>query len=115
MLFAVAPGVASASDTTLDEIEAYEAVVDQSVLQQRTPLQSMAIPEPMIFDLVRDLGARQGELEVNSLFIVPTDGADPTEAEIAPEIEYAVFDDFAVELELPFVEGELDSVKTALQ
>ncbi len=104
-----------ASEAMIDEIEAYEAVFDQSVLQRSTSIQSLVIPEPLVFDLVRDLGAKKGELEVNALFVVPLDGSDPTETEVAPEIEYVVWDDLAVELELPFSEGGLDSVKLAAQ
>jgi hypothetical protein len=33
-----------------------------------------AIPEPMIFDMVRPLGARRGELEVNALAKVNLSG-----------------------------------------
>ncbi|QCB44169.1 hypothetical protein E5673_02070 [Sphingomonas sp. PAMC26645] len=61
------------------------------------------VPEPMVFDMVRPLGARRGELEINTL--VQRNGSGPhAKAEWAPEVEYAVADGFAVELELP-VEG----------
>ena len=46
-------------------------------------------PEPMVFDMVRGLGAEQGEVEVNTLVLVPT---DPAAAIWAPEIEAAVAD-----------------------
>ena len=58
------------------------------------------IAEPMVFDLVRPLGARRGELEVNALAQRNLSGPDRN-VEWAPEIEYAVADGFAVELELP--------------
>ncbi len=54
------------------------------------------IPEPMVFDLVRGLGARRGELEFNVLNLVPFRRGGPS-YEWAPEVEYAVFDGFAVE------------------
>jgi hypothetical protein len=71
------------------------------------------IPEPMIFDMVRALGAERGELEVNTLAQM-----SPWESgtvEWAPEIEYALVDGFAAELELPFVNGRLTELKFGLQ
>ena len=44
------------------------------------------IPEPMVFDLVRGLGADKGELEVNVLGVFPLESSDPRETEWAPEI-----------------------------
>lgn len=91
------------------------------------------IPEPMVFDLVRPLGARQGELEVNTLAIFPltsyrsrrppvTDpfgftplSRDRTGIEWAPEIEYAIADGLAVEFELPFEDAHLEAYKFAGQ
>lgn len=90
------------------------------------------IPEPMVFDLMRPLGARQGELEVNVLGIVPfrrrvpqaTEIPDPVgviftdvlpRIEWAPEVEYALFDDFAVELELPMEDGIVAAYKGGAQ
>jgi hypothetical protein len=89
------------------------------------------IPEPMVFDLVRSLGARQGELEINTLVLFPlrdrgrtrsfrdTDGTikDTSTERIdwAPEIEYAVWDDFALEFELPFEDEKLVAYKFAYQ
>jgi len=85
------------------------------------------IPEPLVFDLVRPLGARQGELEVNVLAEFPFNRRrvpsqdDPNVLETvgitewAPEIEYAIFDGFAVEFELPFEESRLAAYKAAAQ
>ena len=70
------------------------------------------IPEPMLFDLVRPLGAARGELEVNSLFEQPLNGGH---MEWAPEIEYAFADGYAIEFELPFEGSELKEYKLALQ
>ncbi len=72
------------------------------------------IPEPMIFDMVRPLGARRGELEVNTLAQVNLSGPG-RHVEWAPEVEYAVADGFAVELELPFTDGRLTDYKIGLQ
>lgn len=85
------------------------------------------IPEPMVFDLVRPLGARRGELEINTLALFntrrvtsPAPG-DPLglvqtpRIEWAPEIEYALFDNFALEFELPMDDGSLAAYKTAAQ
>ncbi|WP_244860108.1 hypothetical protein [Nitrosococcus oceani] len=56
------------------------------------------IPEPMVFDLVRPLGALKGELEANTL--LQYDFAhDRTEAN--PEVEYTFADGYGIEFELP--------------
>jgi hypothetical protein len=91
------------------------------------------IPEPMVFDLVRPLGAKRGESEINVLGLVPLAhrskrvngfpdplglvrrSADREGIEWAPEIEYAVCDGVALELELPMENGRLEAYKTAGQ
>ncbi len=70
------------------------------------------IPEPMLFDLVRPLGARKGELEVNSLF---EHGLRHPGTEWAPEIEYAFADGYAIEFEFPSENTQLVEYKVALQ
>jgi hypothetical protein len=87
----------------------------------------------MVFDLIRPLGARQGELEVNVLGLVPLrrtrartpqfsfiTGADQgtkkrAAFEWAPEIEYALFDQFALEFEVPMTDGRVEAFKGAAQ
>jgi len=70
------------------------------------------IPEPMVFDLVRPLGVRQGDLEVNML---AGHSLRNGHTEWAPEIEFGLFDDFAVELEMPFNQLSLADYKMAVQ
>jgi hypothetical protein len=74
--------------------------------------EQLRIPEPLLFDLVRPLGARKGELEVNVLgeFNVESD-----RFEWAPEIEYAFADGYAIELEFPTENGRVVDYKLALQ
>jgi hypothetical protein len=72
------------------------------------------IPEPLVFDLVRPLGAKRGELEVNSLFRL-SPRRDPRHLLWAPEVEYAFADGYGIELELPMEDTGLESVKMALQ
>ncbi|MBB3347198.1 hypothetical protein [Sphingomonas sp. BK069] len=72
------------------------------------------IAEPMVFDLVRPLGAKRGELEVNTLAQRDLSGPSPV-VEWAPEVELAVADGFAVELELPFENRRLTDLKLGLQ
>ncbi len=96
--------------------------------QQHRP----SIPEPMIFDLVRGLGARRGEVEVNTLGMFPFGSSEPSSSsgdafgfspasndrggiEWAPEIEIALADGFAVEFELPFEGSQLEAYKFAAQ
>ncbi len=75
---------------------------------------SPRIPEPMVFDLVRPLGARRGEAEVNVLGVFPLN-RNVGEAEWAPEVEIALADGFAIEFELPFEEWTLKTYKAAGQ
>lgn len=70
------------------------------------------IPEPMVFDLVRPLGVKRGELEMNTLSQYQIAGGH---VEWAPEIEYAILDGLAVELELPFNNTTLEDYKFAIQ
>lgn len=89
---------------------------------------SPRIPEPMVFDLVRPLGARRGEFEINTLGIFPLQrsrsngeeipdalGLETTRIEWAPEVEYAIRDGIALEFELPFEDGTLGAYKAAAQ
>ncbi|MFM8442543.1 MAG: hypothetical protein ACKN9W_04260 [Methylococcus sp.] len=86
------------------------------------------IPEPMVFDLMRPLGAREGEAEVNVLGLFPLSsssedfasepdalGLPGAHTEWAPEFEYAPLDGLALEVELPFQEATLAAYKGGLQ
>lgn len=95
-------------------------------------------PEPMVFDLVRPLGVREGEVEVNVLGIVPfrrerhgAEGLFPSgegteedspahkrrgpRMEWAPEIEFAPIDNLAFEFEVPFADATLAEYKAGAQ
>ena len=91
------------------------------------------IPEPMVFDLIRPLGAKRGEAEFNTLGRIPltrttrrVDGVsdplglvrrspDRQGIEWAPEIEYALTDGLAVEFELPLENLSVEAYKAAGQ
>lgn len=91
------------------------------------------IPEPMVFDLIRPLGAKGGEREVNVLGLAPLrhkskqvdNVADPLGLvrrspdreglEWAPEIEYAVCDGVGLEFEVPMENAHLEAYKAAGQ
>ena len=73
------------------------------------------IPEPMVFDLVRGLGAERGELEANVLVLTTFDRTGKAHLEWAPEIEWALFDGFALEAELPMEAERLIALKSAAQ
>lgn len=77
--------------------------------------EKVEVPEPLNFDLVRGLGAIKGELEINALAEFPFQNFSNTGIDWAPEIEYALFDGFAVELELPMNNGVLEAYKAAIQ
>jgi hypothetical protein len=72
------------------------------------------IPEPLAFDMVRGLGARAGEVEVNTLLLPRWSGGALT-LDWAPEIEWAPRDDLAIEVELPMHGGQLHALKSAIQ
>lgn len=72
------------------------------------------VPEPMVFDMVRPLGASRGELEANVLATVPLSGPENA-VSWAPEMEYAFADGWAIEGELPFEGGRLAELKLGLQ
>lgn len=89
------------------------------------------IPEPLLFDMVRPLGPRTGDLEFNTLAVFPwrrrgltgprdpfgsgTATTDRGEIEWAPEVEVALSETFAIEFELPFEGGTLEELKLGLQ
>nr|WP_140393733.1 hypothetical protein [Nitrospira cf. moscoviensis SBR1015] len=91
------------------------------------------IPEPMVFDLMRPLGAKRGEGEVNVLGKIPlrrksraVDGApdplgfvrrspDTQGFEWAPEIEYAIHDGLGIEFELPMENERVEALKAGGQ
>lgn len=75
----------------------------------------VTIPEPLMFDLVKGLGAKRGELEINSLADFPLNDGANRGIDWAPEIEYVLFDNFAIELEFPLNDLELEAYKMALQ
>jgi hypothetical protein len=72
------------------------------------------IPEPMVFDLVRPLGAERGEIEVNSLFRSTPTGPAP-HLLWAPEVEWTFADGHGVEVELPMEDTRRDSLKVGVQ
>jgi hypothetical protein len=73
------------------------------------------IPQPMVFDMVRGLGAHRGELEINVLGQFPIRSSDSRATVWAPEIEGAILDGLALVLEFPFEGNELEAYKVAAQ
>lgn len=71
-----------------------------------------AIPEPMLFDMIRPLGAVRGELEADALATQSLDGAAMA---WAPEVELAVADGVALELEMPMTGVRVDAAKIGVQ
>jgi hypothetical protein len=72
----------------------------------------LRVPEPMVYDLVRPLGVKQGDLEVNALVDVSAATGDVS---WAPELEYGLADDIGVELELPIENTRHERYKLAIQ
>jgi hypothetical protein len=76
--------------------------------------QNPNVPEPMLFDLVRGLGASRGELEVNAL--VRNDFKNPRDRFYwNPEIEWIWRDGIAFELELAMDRDRVESTKLMTQ
>lgn len=92
-------------------VHSHKSVIGQNEAIKET----VQIPEPLMFDLVRGLGAKKGELEINSLADFPLNNIPNRGVEWAPEIEYALFNNFSIELEFPMTNFELEAFKTAIQ
>ena len=70
------------------------------------------VAEPMVFDMVRGLDAKMGEVEANVLAQVPI-GSE--QVIWAPEVEFAYMDGAALELELGFDDTDLTAIKLGIQ
>lgn len=77
------------------------------------------IPEPLLFDMVRGLGARRGELELNALadgrLRSYGRGREPHALSGGPEMEYVFADGYGLEVELPLSTAGVEAWKFALQ
>ncbi len=95
--------------THATEISTASAFVEPDAAQSSRLLN---IPEPMVYDLVRPLGVRQGEMEINAL-----GDYNPYNGDLswAPELEYGLADDWAIEVELPFENASHERYKVAIQ
>jgi hypothetical protein len=71
------------------------------------------IPEPLLFDLVRNLGSRRGEMEAN--VIASTSFRRTGTFSWGPEIEYAPVKGLGFEIEVPFIDGKIDALKFGSQ
>ncbi len=90
------------------------ALTLDSYQEKVAPRNAPAIPEPMLFDLMRPLGAERGELEVNAL-VRPSIGRRGQGVAWAPEIEFAFAPGHTLEIEFPFEGGHLEAFKFGLQ
>lgn len=131
-LFLLPIAVLFAAPSPLPALSLQEAATfDSHAAREHAP--GPHVPEPMVFDLVRPLEARKGEIEANTLAVIPfkkrrTGSAraadelglvplsrDEAELEWAPEIEIALWDGFAIEFEFPFEGSRLEELKLAVQ
>jgi hypothetical protein len=97
-----------AADTDKDGVD------DGEELRFKTDPRLPNLPEPLFFDMVRGLGARAGEIEINTL----ASGIGPPgshEIGIGPEIEIVFAKGHALEIELPFSPQGLEAYKVQLQ
>lgn len=97
----------------------HDGVVDAGESDPRKPGlfpgSSPHIPEPLMFDLVRGLGAKKGEVETNTLVVTQFQRRGRPEFSWAPEVEWAFADGAAIEFELPLHGRELEAFKSAFQ
>jgi hypothetical protein len=71
------------------------------------------IPEPLLFDMIRGLDARRGELELNAL--VQTSPRRSPAFSGGPEVEYVFAKGHGLEVELPVSTSGVDAWKGSLQ
>lgn len=106
---------------------------DRTIERVSGEVRGPRIPEPMVFDLIRPLGGKRGEAEINVLGLIPlrrkartVDAAtdplglvrrseDTQGLEWAPEIEYDLCDGVGIEFELPMENGRIEAYKGAGQ
>lgn len=91
-----------------DGLESSPLVADLSPTHTNDVL---GVPEPLMTDWVRALGARAGELEVNALATIDGHG----DWEVAPEVEWVPVNDVGLEGELVVTHVGLAAVKLAAQ
>ncbi len=72
-------------------------------------------PEPIGYDLMRGLDARAGEVEINTLFLGSFSNGGDFGLKWAPEVEWAIVDGFAVELEPTFDGYTPNTMKAGFQ
>lgn len=101
-------GLLHATLLQANEVAQYSFVETDAAHSDRV----LRVPEPMVYDLVRPLGVKQGDMEVNALIDFNQASGDVS---WAPEIEYGLADDLALELELPFENAAHERYKIALQ
>lgn len=97
---------------SIDEIKAHSLVLDDNT--GLTAASAPHIPEPMVFDMIRPLGAKKGELEINVLGLKSLSRRNRYFT-LAPEIEFTPFNGFGLEFELPFHDVDLEEYKLGLQ
>jgi hypothetical protein len=90
------------------------AFAPSTATAQRASNRNPHVPEPLMFDLVRGLGAHKGELEVNAL-VVHDFRAGRDKFYWNPEVEWIVADGIGVELELAMDRGVVESTKLMTQ
>ena len=105
-----------------------QATLEYTSIHDGPPVE---VPEPLLFDLVHPLGVRKNSVEFNTLAIMPWSASNATPdddpfgsgtstfdkggIEWAPEVEYAIADNLAVEFEFPFESSTLEEYKLGLQ
>ncbi|MBX3231434.1 MAG: hypothetical protein KIT84_10850 [Labilithrix sp.] len=109
-LLLVAPARASSADGADTD---HDGTPDATEIELGLDPKVVTIPEPLLFDMVRGLGARRGELEVNALVQTVSRGEHLVTG--GPELEYVFANGYGVELELPASSKGIDAWKASVQ
>ncbi len=109
LFLSVPPAVAL--PTALAPVEVVETEGEGEVEEEEDEVPIPHIPEPLLFDLMRPLHAKRGEIEVNTLGVI----SRGSKLHWAPEVEWAIADGVAIEFEFPFANSRYDSTKLGLQ
>jgi hypothetical protein len=105
---AAPPATGELTETDRDQDGVTDAVESELGLD----VDVVNIPEPLLFDMVRGLGARRGELEVNAL---GQSGPKGAAFGGGPEMEYVFAKGYGVEVELPVSLSGVEAWKASLQ
>ncbi|MDJ0956858.1 MAG: hypothetical protein QNI91_08385 [Arenicellales bacterium] len=96
----------------LTQLFVIHAVNAQSGQMESSEWETVPIPEPLLFDMALPLGTKRGQVEVNSIFRIPTSDGKVISV---PEVEGTIADGVGLELEIEFEDSTQTGWSTAAQ